>query len=224
MKANTCCLLVFTMLACACSGQKEADGEPPAPRPAAPAPTQAATPLAERPPIDPGDVDSGIMILGTLAPESVSATTQAEYIETARETLSMTIITARPPFPEKLLIQFEMTSSRDFVERPVVARARAYRDNDTPLGEEHAYVMGRNARRPEPDESGMVIPRAFVVDALEGLEAPPDTMLVYARADAWLMETGTDENALDPRTATSPERVTLISNPVRINFEKEETP
>jgi hypothetical protein len=34
------------------------------------------------------------------------------------------------------------------------------------------------------------------------------------------METGTAEDLLDPKTATSAEQVAIMSNPVRINFKR----
>ena len=221
MRVCTYFLLSLTLLPFACGGRQDAESDPPLPQAASvPAPSPQAS-IPDRPPIDLGDVDSGIMILGKLAPESESATVTADYIETQRSRLSITTITVRAPFPDELFVQFEMASTRDFVERPVVTRVRAYRDEETQLGDEHAYVMGSTARQPEPDASGVVVPRAFVVDVMAGLEEAPDTMLVHAEADAWLMETDTDESTLDPFQDTSPERVSLFSNPVRINFERE---
>ena len=215
--------IVCVTLFAACSGRNGGDREPPAPqadtRVVFPPPTNA---VPERPAIDLGDVDSGVFIVGRLAPESQRASISEEYVETMRNTLSMAVITVRPPFPERLLIRFELTASRAFEERPVVVRARALRDDDALLDKEQAYVMGKEANRVPVDASGIAHPRAFVVDALEGLDAVPETMLVHARADAWLMDGVTPEELLDPRMASSSERVALLSNPVRINFEHPE--
>ena len=224
MKLYTYSIFAISILTVACSGQKDADREYSAPAASknTMTPMSSDSAIPEKLSIDPGDVDSGIYINARLAPESESVAVTADYIETQRSTLSMTTITARLPFPDALLVAFEVSPNRDFAERPVVLRVRAYRDNDTQIGEEQAYVLGKDARLPQMDENGVSIPRAFVVNALEGLTEIPDTMLLHAKADAWLTATGTDETTLDPLTATSPDHVSLMSNPVRINFEKEE--
>ncbi len=222
MNRGICCVMTAIILICGCSGRDadKRDVLEANPDRGTTAPASAA-PLPERPPIDLGDVDSGVLIIGSLAPASVSSTVVEDRVETLRDTVAMVTITVHPPYPEQLFIRFEFDASRNFEERPVVARARAYRDDTTALGEEYACLLGREATTP----AGQSPKCAFVVDALEGLEAPPATLLLHAQADAWLMEVGTVEDLLDPRSATSPERVSLQSNPVRINFEqKEEAP
>jgi hypothetical protein len=171
--------------------------------------------MPEEQAIDLGDVDSGVTIDGKLAPESLAENVTAEYIETQRDTLSMTTITVKEPFPEKVMVEFIVVASRDYVERPVVLRARAYRE-DTAYDDEYGYVLGKEARSGSDFQN-----RRFTVDALEGLAEIPDTVLLHARADAWLMPEGTDETTLNSMTDTAPDRVSLMSNPVRINFVKE---
>lgn len=179
-----------------------------------------AEPAKERPPLDIGDVDSGIFLRGVLAPEAESPTVTAEYIETVRGTLSMTTITVKEPFPEKLMVRFELTARRNFEERPVVIRARAYRGDNEVIGEEFACVMGAEAMD-KPQEDGQTpVSRGFSVNVLDGLTAVPDTLLVHGRADAWLMTEGTSEMLIDPKVADSPDKVALMGNPVRINFVK----
>ncbi len=215
-------LAIAALLVAACSGQKDTDRDYAGPVVSDKADTTTSSnALPEKLPIDPGDVDSGILINGMLAPESQSDTVTAEYMETQRDTLSMTTITVRPPFPDALSVMFVIVSTRDFVERPVVMRTRTYRDDEI-IGDEQGYVLGKNARiLPETDPDAAP-PRMFVVNVLEGLTEIPDTMLLHARADAWLMPVGTDETTLNPLTDTAPDRVSLMSNPVRINFIKEE--
>lgn len=222
MKTYTCALAIIIVLVAACSGQKDSDRDYAGPVVSDKADTTiSSNTLPEKLPIDPGDVDSGISIKGTLAPESQSDTVTADYMETQRDTLSMTTITVRPPFPDVLSVMFAVVSSRDFVERPVVMRTRTYRD-DTVIGDEQGYVLGKNARTLPETAPNAAPPRIFIVNALEGLTEIPDTMLLHARADAWLMPVGTDEENLNPLTDTAPDRVSIMSNPVRINFVKEE--
>lgn len=182
------------------------------------APPEAPPVVTEAPPVDLGDVDSGIFLRGLLAPEAASATCTAEYVETMRGNLSLTTITVKEPFPEQLPIRFEFSAKRDFPDTPVVIRARAYRGENEPMGEEYACVLGSNARGLPAAEGAEPLQYAFTVNVLEGLETIPDTMLVFGRADAWLMPKGTVETLLDPKTADSPHTVALMGNPVRINF------
>ena len=222
MKLYLCSFVALTIFITSCSGGKDADREFNVPVASENSVASLSSEsMISTTTIDPGDVDSGIFINAKLMPESESDTVSAEYIETMRGTLSMAIITVKPPFSDTLLVEFEISPNRDFAERPVVMRVQAYRDDKTLLGEEQGYVLGENATQHKQNEKGGGTPRIFVVDALEGLTETPETVLVYAKANAWLMPTGTDETGLEPLTASSPDRVAIMSNPVRINFEKE---
>ena len=64
-------------------------------------------------------------------------------------------------------------------------------------------------------------PLTVDVDLMQGLAAPPETLLAVGKLDAFLMDTGTPEAGLDPATATSASRTVLQSNPVRVNFVRE---
>lgn len=219
------CILILASLAVALSAcsAKDTDREPASLKPAAsvPLPASPQAALPERPTIDLGDVDSGVLLIGLLEPSAASDTVTADYVQTQRNRLSMATITVKPPHPEQLPLRFEIASTRAFAERPVVLRIRVYRD-EVAIGEEAAFVLGKDAAVVATDPSGNPLPRMLQVNALEGLESAPETMLIHARADAWLMETGAPEDLIDPRTATSPDRVSLLSNPVRINFVSEE--
>ena len=223
MKFYSCVCLALAFILVACSGAKEEEQDPqmPVPSDKAPVATVAETGLPVKAPIDPGDVDSGILINGKAMKESLTENVSVEYIETQRSTLSMTTITVNPPFPETLPLFFEIVSTRNFEERPVVMRVRAYREKEW-LGEEHGFVLGKEARSPKTSDGSPAPPRGFTVDALADLTEIPDTMLLHARADAWLMPEGTDESELNPLTDTAPDQVAILSNPVRINFIKAE--
>lgn len=216
-----CFMLILCILVCvACGKSPKSDSADPQPIPAAPhraAPAPAAS--LQRAPIDLGDVDSGISISGRLAPLVPASGIREETVETKRGKLAMCTIHVSPPFRDELAVRFEVTASRAFAERPVVLRVRVFRD-ETPVTEEFSFVLGRDANLPPVDSSGMPSPRAFVVNALSGLDAPPASLLLHARATAWLMEAGTPEELLNPSTASSDERVAIMSNPVRIHFEQ----
>ena len=237
MKPSVLAFLACCILAAGCSETGVKPGQPPAPNvpakaapvPEPPTPAEAA-PVPEPPPppapkpepLDIGDVDSGIFIHGLLAPESASDTVTADYIETLRGTLSLTTITVKEPFPDQLLVRFELKARRNFPGRPVVIRARAYRGKSEVIGAEYACVLGSDAQVPARGPNQEPFTHAYTVNVLEGLEAIPDTLLVHGQADAWLMPEGTSETLVDPKSATSPDQVPLVGNPVRINFVKAE--
>ena len=237
MKPSVLAFLACCILAAGCSETGVKPGQPPAPNvpakaapvPEPPTPAEAAPvpepppPPAPRPePLDIGDVDSGIFIHGLLAPESASDTVTADYIETLRGTLSLTTITVKEPFPDQLLVRFELKARRNFPGRPVVIRARAYRGKSEVIGAEYACVLGSDAQVPMGGPNQEPFTHAYTVNVLEGLTAIPDTLLVHGQADAWLMPEGTSEVLIDPKSATSPDQVPLVGNPVRINFVKAE--
>lgn len=174
-------------------------------------------------PIDLGDVDSGVFIRGILAPGAEAPNITAEYMENVGGQLFMTTITVKEPFPEVLPIRFELNVKRNFAERPVVVRFRALNENNEVISEEYACVLGKDARTNPLDASGKEVTRGFTINVLEGLETIPDTLLVHGRGDAWLMPEGTVETLLDPKVAQSSERITLLGNPVRINFVRSES-
>ncbi len=217
MKRQILYFLIIILFVGACSGQKDADREYKVPSPAEPAGVtmQSNSAIPEKPPIDPGDVDSGVTIVGKLAAESEAENITEEYLETKRDTLSLATITVREPFPEKIIVEFRVLAMREYAERPVIVRARAYRE-ETPFDSEYGFVLGKEATSANSSET-----RRFTVNVLEGFTEIPDTLLIHARADAWLMPLGTDETSLNPMTDSAPDRVSLLSNPVRINFVKE---
>ncbi|MFA7693151.1 MAG: hypothetical protein GX117_12375 [Candidatus Hydrogenedentes bacterium] len=189
---------------------------------AAPAvPPEVAAPVPAEPPVDLGDVDSGVFLRATLSPNADSSSCTAEYVETMRGNLSLATIIVKAPFPKELPLHFELTSKRDFPNTPVVVRAHAYREDNESVGDEYACILGTNARG-IPDAEGNAGPTyTFTQDILQGLETIPETLLAFAKAEAYLMPPGTVETLLDPRHADSPDQVSLMSNPVRIYFVEE---
>ena len=102
LRSYSCLVLVLVLACSACSGPKDADREYKAPVASGTTGAEMASDAAiqEKMPIDPGDVDSGVYIDGKLALVSTTPYVSAEYIETQRNTLSMTIITVKTALSE----------------------------------------------------------------------------------------------------------------------------
>ena len=196
----------------ACSGSK-----PEAPKPA-PAPADASKgvqpPLAApvEPSLNVGDVEAGVILSATVPPEAITTGITVDNMETKRDRLAMATITVRPPYPEKLMVTLSIKPNVNFEKQPVVVRGKMRRD-EQPMGSEYAAVIA---------EGGPAAKNAvkFECNVLEGLSTVPESMLVYARLDAFLMPAKTPASALDAKTATSEQHTELLSNPVRINFVK----
>ncbi|MBI2433824.1 MAG: hypothetical protein HYV26_13235 [Candidatus Hydrogenedentes bacterium] len=167
---------------------------------------------------DVGDVEQEISISGKLAEQSVSAQIQEETLTNIREAVTMDTITVQPPFPKELWVEFKIRGAAGYGPQPVVLRGTVLRENE-PIGE-FKTIIGKYARAARLPE-GVTPPQlVFQFNVLEGIETPPETMLVFAEADALLMPLDTPEESIDPATATADEaqRTQIRSNPVRINF------
>jgi hypothetical protein len=191
----------------------------PAPKTAAP-PAGARADTAAAHVTDIGDVEADVRIEATVADESLGAQVTAIEDRTVRSTLTMTTATVPPPPPAQLWLRFRVAPGKNvnYARRPVVVRGRILRDN-VPL-DTFSTVLGAYLHAQQTVAVGTVRPLDFKVDVLQGLAAPPPTMLVHAQAELMLLPEGTDEATLDPAavTAEAGNQTTVLSNPVRINF------
>ena len=208
-----CCLsLSLTaalMVLPGCSGPKS---EPPKSVEPTAKPVQPPLAAPVVPGLNVGDVEAGVVISATMPPESLSGQVSVDNMQTARGGLAMCTVTVKPPYPEKLNIQVTLTPKVSFEKQPVVVRGRMRRD-EKPIDPEFTTVVTRGS----PTGDAAI---KYEFDAMQGLATPPDTMLVYARFDAYLLPLDTPIMGIDPKTATSDQHTELLSNPVRINFVK----
>ncbi|HNY86140.1 MAG TPA: hypothetical protein P5069_15560 [Candidatus Hydrogenedentes bacterium] len=186
-----------------------------APAAAAGAPEAAPVPQG----IDIGDVESSIAVSATVPREGLPPQVTVEEMTTARERLALCTVTVRPPYPASLTLRMTLEPQRGFAERPVVLRGAVHRD-DTPLSPALETVVGASGTA-TPAAPAAARPLTVDVDLMQGLSAPPETLLAVGKLDAFLMDAGTPEAGLDPATATSSSRTVLQSNPVRVNFVRE---
>ena len=159
----------------------------------------------------------------TVADRSRGALVEVNDVITLKKTLTMCVATIRPPYPPQLWlkVQIKVPRGKGFGKCPVAVRGAVLRD-DTPI-QDFGAVVAEEVIITEPESGARLSPDTFEVNALAGLEAPPETMLIHARAEALLMPEGTDVASVDPETVrVDPgDTTTLLSNPVRINFAPE---
>jgi len=165
---------------------------------------------------DIGDIESGTMIIGTIAEESRGAPVQVEDMTTVRGDITMSTATVSSPYPPELWVRFQIKSrpGSNIEKRLVAVRGKLIRD-EQPI-ETLQTILGGS---PE-DTAGANRPTEFKVNVLSGLATLPSTMLVYAEADLLLLPKGTDPAVVDPAPVSvdSRDTATIRSNPVRLNF------
>ncbi len=191
-----------------CSGAK-----PEAPKAAETAVQPVQPPAAPVVPgLDIGDVEAGVVVSATVPPEAISEQVAVDNMETARKRLSMATVTVKPPYPAKLTLRVTLSPQVSYEKQPVVVRGRLRRD-EVPIEPEFSTLVTKG---------GLIGDNTikYDFDVMQGLATPPDTMLVYARFDAYLMPKDTPATGLDPKTAQSDQHTELLSNPVRVNFVK----
>ncbi len=169
-----------------------------------------------------GDVEALVRLALKAPAEQFPPSAEVEPMETRKGHLAAWYVTLKPPFPEAITLTVEITVQRDFSERPVVLELELLRD-DQPTGMAWRTMISRQVLVPGTDAPDG--PRNFDADILKGLEAPPDSLLAVVRAKAALTPKGTDPATLDWQhfdfNSVPPEdRTILLSNPVRITFQK----
>ncbi|HNR30199.1 MAG TPA: hypothetical protein PKI11_04875 [Candidatus Hydrogenedentes bacterium] len=173
--------------------------------------------------MDIGDAESAIAIEGRLAPGSAPNVT-VDNLEGRNKVVVMSTITVRPPAPAELWIEYTVSSTIGFPSRPVALRCTAMRaigEEETPLAR-FGTVLGKDAHLPETMAQPGGPPRSFRVNALEGLDEPPESMLLHTTGELLLLPPGTDVDAVDAETAAALPNDTssaIQTNPVRVVFE-----
>jgi hypothetical protein len=195
-----------------------------APLPKAAAPAESGTRSDK---VDIGTVEQSVTIELSIAEVDLPQGVALEELRTPRRELTMVTASVPAPAPSQLIVSATVRSSTAFIQRPVAGRATIYREQGLggpgttpePLGTFN-FVLGRYANVTQlPDGTPRRLPETQV-DAFAGLQTPPDTMLLYAKAELIYLPEGTDEASVDPATATAaPADTTMrMSNPLRINI------
>ena len=198
-------LMLFSLAACKdMTPKKQPDSASPD------AESKAAAPEVKE--ADIGDAEYAIHIVGTLAESSTAATIKVDVMKDAMDRVNMVTITVAPPAPKPLMVSFKVTSKNAFEDSPVALRAKILRDGKEV--DSFSTLLGADAKTAEFEKS---------VDVLNGLTAPPQTMLVSAQAEIVLLPKGTDPSKVDLNAAAGTQHTTgsVLSNPLRINFQTE---
>ncbi len=156
-----------------------------------------------------GDVDSAMQIQIRLGERSQSPTVHVQERMTQLKKLVNVAIAVMPPVADELWLSMTILSQINFPGNAVVVSAKIFVD-DKQTGA-FSYAIGADAHAK---------PKMHEFNVLEGLEAPPKSMLVRATADLALYRNMDPADIdLDTPPAVGPEdKATILSNPVRIEF------
>jgi hypothetical protein len=176
---------------------------------ASPEGSGSSMPVVAKKTFDLGDAETSLRLEAKVGAASANPSVKVDDTLDFRKKLVMTTADVTPPAPKEFWVTFILQSSSAFKEAPVVVRGKILRD-DSEIGA-FATVLGADA---------MKTPFKQDVDALAGLAAAPNTMLVHAEAEVILLPEGTDPATVDPKTAPGTPDTTgsVLSTPMRVNF------
>lgn len=196
-------LVLLTAASCEPPGSSR---EPAATTPRAAAPTAAFTED------NIGDAEQAVDILVDVAPESAAPNIESTPLVNMTGRMDLLTLDVAPPYPTELWLKYELRSRRAFSGNPVVLRITTTHDGSGEVIDRFTSMIG-NAVQPTVSERR--------VNALQGLDGIPETMLLRIQVEALLMPRGTDPETVDPETAeTTPDRrsTAVATPPIRINF------
>jgi hypothetical protein len=184
---------------------------------------QAGVPIvleSAQPTINIGDMEAALYVEARPALNPPLPQVRIENLETIDGTVRMTTVDVSPPAPAELPMAYRLSIKRDFMRDGVAAvRFDVVREVD---GEETVLGSFATAAVGPMVFGQKVWPLDFEVNALEGLDRPPSSMLLSVRGSILLLAPDVDQETLDPATAEVPAERTsraLRANPVRINFQ-----
>jgi hypothetical protein len=190
---------------------------------------QPATPVVVGTPsmvhiADIGDVEASIRIEGFMAEPDIPAGVTVDSLETPRQTLSLCTIEVSGSATGALWLTFQVVPGRFFDGQPLAVRGAVLREQGMPAEPAESIHEFQALFAQSGDQSSFPEPLVFRVNALEGLDTRPETMLLHATMEVLLLPKETDTATVDPATvSTDPNRTSnMLSNPIRINFSLEE--
>lgn len=140
-----------------------------------------------------GDVEQSIYVNGVIALESAGPSVAVTEIRDRNKRLMKSEVTLKDPYPQSLWADYDIKCTRNFMSAPAVLRAKIM-VNDKVAGS-FSEVLGMQASKAKITAK---------VDLLKPFEGNvPETFLAKIDGDLYLMPNGTDENKVNPETATS---------------------
>ncbi len=158
-----------------------------------------------------GDVEQAVYINGVIGNESAGPNVVVTELRDRNKRLMKSEVILKEPYPQSLWADYDIKCSRNFMSAPVVLRARIL-VNDK-VAASFSEVLGTQASKSHVTAK---------VDLLKPFEGNiPETFLAKVEGDLYLMPDGTDENKVNPETATADiHSKAVYSTLIRVNLQK----
>ncbi|MBX3176528.1 MAG: hypothetical protein KF886_04145 [Candidatus Hydrogenedentes bacterium] len=162
-------------------------------------------------------------------PAAAPAGVSANEMRSQLQRLNLVTVTVEGAKPAALPLDIDLKTQLEFPNRIVVAQGRLIREiapDRKDVIATFATVFDENASVRKRMAGGEFPPQHFEADAVQGLDALPETMLLYAEMDIAFVPRGTDPATVDLANfqGSIEDRGVLRSNPLRINYEPGEAP
>lgn len=161
-----------------------------------------------QPLFDIGDIESYTHFWVELSEESESPTIENVEVFSKKEELTKAILNISKPYPKELWLRLNTKLLKTFAGYAVAMRVRLFLDGKEIEAFDFIYenLMDR-------------IPRTRRVEVMSNFGSIPETALVHAEATIIMFaEEEFNEDELDSVQLTPKNSVTILSNPLRINF------
>jgi hypothetical protein len=142
-----------------------------------------------------GDVEQTVFVNMTVAQESLAPNVGPNRLEDKQDRIKFLEISVAPPYPESLWLKPVLQSKNDFSTTQAVIRIDIVREQDGEVLAEFDRVLhARGTHRKEYELEP--------VDVMQGLENPPEVMVVKVDTEAVLVYEDLAVDEIDPTTYT----------------------
>lgn len=211
-----------------CGGDSQQAAPPAQPSDSALSDVPIISPSESKPELTVGDLEAKVdfeLNVPATAPSGVSANEMRSQLQK----LNLVTVTVEGAKPATLPLSIDLETQLEFPDRPVIARGRLIREiapDRKDVLSTFETVFDENASVRKRMGGGDFPPQHFEADAFQGLDALPETMLLYAEMDVAFVPIGTDPTTVDLNNyqGSIEDRGILRSNPLRINYEPGEMP
>lgn len=158
-----------------------------------------------------GDVEQAVYVNGVIAAESAAPNVVITEVRDRNKRLMKSDVAVKGSYPQSLWADYDIKCSRNFMSAPAVLRAKVM-VNDK-VAATFSEVLGTQASKSKVTAK---------VDLLKPFEGNvPESFLAKIDGDLYLMPDGTDENKVNPDTATADiHSKAVYSTLIRVTLQK----
>lgn len=140
-----------------------------------------------------GDVEQSIYVDAVIAAESGGPNVVVNEVRDRNKRLMKSDVTLKEPYPQSLWADYDIKCTRNFMSAPAILRAKIMVNGQ--VAGTFSEVLGTQASKTKVTAK---------VDLLKPFAGNvPETFLAKIDGDLYLMPNGTDENKVNPETATA---------------------